>query len=188
MSACPACNVAVIPGYVKCPRCGAGLPRLTAQPSASGTAVEPAGGPRNLVFALGAGLVIAVAVIAAFARRGHEAPPANATSAPTEMQAVGMAPTPTDSPQIAATSTPSPTLAAADPREAANMFAELLKRQRLWGTASVAGTALVVRSGSCDDPAMAPLVAGQTPQLRAAGLTELRCLSQSGGVVFERDL
>jgi hypothetical protein len=45
-----------------------------------------------------------------------------------------------------------------------------------------------VRSGSCGDPAMRPAIEGAKVVLRGAGLTKLRCLEQSGAVVFERDL
>jgi uncharacterized protein (DUF1697 family) len=35
---------------------------------------------------------------------------------------------------------------------------------------------------------MEPAIEGQKAMLRDAGLTKLRCLAQSGAVVFERDL
>jgi hypothetical protein len=73
-----------------------------------------------------------------------------------------------------------------DPQQVANEIDSELKKQRLWGTVTVAGKNLDIRSGACDDKAMKPLVDTKVPQLHAAGLTKLRCLTQSGGVVFER--
>jgi hypothetical protein len=35
---------------------------------------------------------------------------------------------------------------------------------------------------------MPPAIDSERPVLRGAGLTRLRCLAQSGAVVFERDL
>jgi hypothetical protein len=63
-----------------------------------------------------------------------------------------------------------------------------LRRQRLWSTIELAAPRIDVRSALCDDPAMSPAIAAAAPGLRGAGLTRLRCLAQSGAVVFERDL
>jgi hypothetical protein len=63
-----------------------------------------------------------------------------------------------------------------------------LKRQRLWSSVSVTGSRIDVRSGSCSDPAMVAVLDGAMSGLRAAGLTKLRCLEQSGQVVSDRDL
>jgi hypothetical protein len=62
-----------------------------------------------------------------------------------------------------------------------------LRRQRLWGRAEITGQRVDLRSGSCSDPAMRTVIDGKTALLHAAGLTKLRCLEQSGAVVFERD-
>ena len=55
-SVCPACGIAVVPGYVRCPRCHAGLPvgagrvkRTPADPG--GTAVARRGFPISAVVA-----------------------------------------------------------------------------------------------------------------------------------------
>jgi len=71
---------------------------------------------------------------------------------------------------------------------AASALERALRARRLWSTVDVSGSRIEVRSASCDDPAMAPTVEGIVPTLRSAGLTRLRCLAQSGSVVFERDL
>ena len=46
---CPACGVAVVPGYVKCPKCHAGLPlaggrtkRMTGDPGGTAVHLNPA--------------------------------------------------------------------------------------------------------------------------------------------------
>lgn len=62
-----------------------------------------------------------------------------------------------------------------------------LRRQRLWGRVEIAGPRVDVRSGSCADPAMRPLIEGKLALLQGAGLTKLRCVEQSGAIVFERD-
>ena len=63
-----------------------------------------------------------------------------------------------------------------------------LRAQRLWGAVEIAGQRIDVRSGSCADPGMQPLIEAKKSMLRGAGLTKLRCVEQSGAVVFERDL
>jgi hypothetical protein len=75
-----------------------------------------------------------------------------------------------------------------DPRTAAADLERSLGRQRLWSSVQVIGGRVEVRSGSCADPAIGPVIDGAQPTLRSAGLTRLRCLAQSGAVVFERDL
>jgi hypothetical protein len=65
---------------------------------------------------------------------------------------------------------------------------DTLRRQRLWGRVVITGPRVDVRSGSCADPAMRSMIEGKKPLLRGAGLTRLRCLEQSGAVVFERAL
>jgi hypothetical protein len=65
---------------------------------------------------------------------------------------------------------------------------DTLRRQRLWGRVVITGARVDVRSGSCADPAMRPLIDGKRSLLTGAGLTKLRCVEQSGAVVFERDL
>jgi hypothetical protein len=66
-------------------------------------------------------------------------------------------------------------------QQLAASLARALEKQRLWSTVNVIGDRVDVRSGSCSDPAMAP-------SFKAAGLTKLRCLEQSGRVVTDRDL
>jgi hypothetical protein len=75
-----------------------------------------------------------------------------------------------------------------DPSALASTLQADLKRQRLWSTVSIDGNRVDVRSGSCGDPAMGPILDGASAGFKAAGLTKLRCVEQSGRVVTDRDL
>ncbi len=63
-----------------------------------------------------------------------------------------------------------------------------LKNQRLWSSVEVVGKDVEVRSGSCRDASMAPTIDAARAALRNAGLTRVRCMENSGAVVFEREL
>ncbi|NVB77300.1 MAG: hypothetical protein HOV81_02800, partial [Kofleriaceae bacterium] len=71
---------------------------------------------------------------------------------------------------------------------AASQLERELKKQRLWSTVQIFGSRVEVRSGSCSDPAMAAALDASASTFKAAGLTKLRCLEQSGQVVTDRDL
>lgn len=191
---CPACGVAVVPGYVKCPRCHAGLPaglgrtkRTTLDPG--GTAVPQRGFPVSII--LGAvGLVVLVLV--ALALRGGskktEAPP---PAPPEPIPAVVANPQPRPPTVTTQTAAPTPAQAQVAPADPGPAIAELkaaLRGQRLWGAVEIVGQRVDVRSGSCADPGMRSLIEAKKSMLHGAGLTNLRCVEQSGAVVFERDL
>jgi hypothetical protein len=72
--------------------------------------------------------------------------------------------------------------------QASSLLERTLRGRRLWSTVEVFGSRIDVRSGSCEDAAMSPTIDSVVPTLRSAGLTRLRCLAQSGSVVFERTL
>ena len=74
------------------------------------------------------------------------------------------------------------------PEASASDLQSALRRQRLWSTVTVSGARVDVRSGSCGDPAMKSAVDGAAPQFKSAGLTTLRCVEESGAVVFTRSL
>src|SRR5207249_7837324 len=62
---CPGCGVAVVPGYVRCPRCHAALPIAAPRRNAStidpgGTSVARSEMPRPVLYGLGAIAVIVV--------------------------------------------------------------------------------------------------------------------------------
>ncbi|MEO7736243.1 MAG: hypothetical protein ABIY55_35115 [Kofleriaceae bacterium] len=189
---CPVCGVAVVPGYVRCPKCHAGLPtgrmkRVTGDPG--GTAVVEKGFPFSAV--LGA-IGVAAVIILVFGFRGTSKKTQAAPVAAAEPIAAVGAPRP---PRSAVVS-PAPVVAApvvaapvtSDPRAVVAALEDVLRRARLWGRAEVSGARVDVRSGSCGDKAMRPTIESEKAVLRGAGLTKLRCLEQSGAVVFERDL
>lgn len=181
---CPSCGVAVVPGYVRCPKCRKPLPQ---RPSAveGGTAVE-APGRSGALIGLIALILAAGGVLAYVALRKDK--PATAKAVPTAQPEVPNAPTPQPS------NVPDqPAQAQAQPTgpNAIDVAAELeraLKKQRLWSTVEVTGSRADVRSSSCNDPAMAPMLDGAAPSFKASGLTKLRCVEQSGRVVTDRDL
>ena len=191
---CPACGVAVVPGYVKCPRCHAGLPagiwrtkRTTLDPG--GTAVPRRGVPPWVVLgAVGLVLVVLVALALRGGSKKTEAPP---RAPPEPIPAVVANPQPRPPTVTTQTAAPTPAqaqVAVADPRPAVAELKAALRAQRLWGAVEIVGQRVDVRSGSCADPAMRALIEAKKSMLHGAGLTNLRCVEQSGAVVFERDL
>lgn len=191
---CPACGVAVVPGYVRCPRCHAGLPqgagrtRHTAA-APGGTTVARGGFPVSAVLvAVG----MAAAIILGFGLRGGGKPAAAVPPAPVGPARAVAEESATRTPVApralpAAEPVPAST-AAQDRRAAAAELEDTLHRLRLWGRTAITGGRIDVRSGSCGEPAMRPAIEGKRTVLRGAGLTKLRCLEQSGAVIFERDL
>jgi len=187
---CPSCGVAVVSGYVRCPKCHAGLPmarakRTTAEPG--GTAVEARRVPIAPI-AGGAALVVLVVVLSLRgSNKPADGPPAQAQPAP--IVAVAPPPPPRSTvPIVVSAAPPDPAAAARDPRVAASALEQALRVQRLWGRAELVGTRVDLRSGSCGDKAMRGLIENQRAVLHGAGLTRLRCVEQSGAVVFELDL
>lgn len=186
---CPACGVAVVPGYVKCPKCGAVMPSTRAATSgAGGTAVAGAsGGPPVAAFVVGG--VVALGIVLFFALRKGGASEEPATQPQAEVPAEGQPATaPELDPTAALAPAPESAAVARDPSTSVGALDRALKKERLWGTVSVSGGRVDVRSASCGDPGMKPLIDANASALRDGGLTQLRCLEQSGAVVFERDL
>lgn len=188
---CPACGVAVVPGYVKCPKCHRPLPRF-ARNSVSpvgGTAVEEQGSKASPVLALVVALVVAGGIIAFFAMRKHgttaAATPAPAPVEAGETEAPVVAPVP-DRPTPPTVAPVAPTGPRGD-QVAANLERDL-KRQHLWSSVTISGDRVDVRSQTCKDPGMKATVDAAAASLHAAGLTHLRCVEQSGSVIFNRDL
>jgi hypothetical protein len=194
-SACPACGVAVVPGYVRCPKCHAGLsistttgrlPRIAGDPG--GTALPQKGVPLVPVLV---GLAVIAAMILVFGVRGGgkktEAAPAPPPE-PVPATAIRPAQRLLDRGAAAAPTSALPAAAVQDATAVTRELETTLRRLRLWGRVEIAGSRIDVRSGSCADPAMRPAIEGKTSLLHGAGLTKLRCLEQSGAVVFERDL
>lgn len=183
---CPSCGVAVLPGYTRCPKCRAKLQggAVISQKVAGGTTIQD----RSLPILPVAGVVVVIGgLIAFFALRdgGSSSAPA-ATSQPVPQPAVitgGQAATP-PTPDPIATITPTGPSA----ETVATELVKTLNRQRLWSEGNVIGTRLDVSSGACEEAGMAPAFDSARAQLKAAGLTQVRCLDKSGRPVFVRDL
>ena len=182
---CPACGVAVVPGYVRCPKCHRPLPRFSRNSSSpvGGTALpQPKQG--SPLLALAVAVLVGGGFIAFFALRGGT--PSHAAPAP--------------APPPAPTATPAPTAPVAPPSEAvvaptvpdggtiADQLQRTLQRQRLWSTVSAIGTRVEVQSSSCRDPQMKVAIDAVAPSFKATGLTRVRCVELSGAVAFERGL
>ena len=188
---CPSCGVPVVTGYVRCPKCHAALPygsgrikRTSIEPG--GTAVDSGGGFPWAAVIVAVVVAGVIALFFGFRGGGKKQEPA-ATPAEPVAGAVAPAPPPTTN------ATPSPVVTPAQPAAPSPRLlgAELdrqLKRQRLWSTVSITGNTVDVRSSSCGDPQMKPALDAGTGGFHAAGLTRLRCMEQSGHVIFERDL
>lgn len=187
---CPACGVAVVPGYVKCPKCHRPLPRYSRSSVSpvGGTAVETPASKASPVLALLAALVVAGGIIWFFVSRKHTAnaaPPAPAADT-TGSAAAQPAAVVTPAAPTTPVATPAQPTVRAD-QVARNLESDL-KKLRLWSTVSVIGDHVDVHSSSCNDAGMKSTIQPQLPAFHAAGLTKLRCLEQSGAVVFARDL
>lgn len=190
---CPACGVAVVAGYVKCPKCHAAIPtRPHAQPQGPGGTSMAGGGGLPMIPMLVGGAVV-LAIVVGVMLRGGKAKASSTTDpsdAGAEVEPEGESPpvqtAPTDPTPVVPNQAVVPR--GPDPGAAAASLETALKRGRLWGTVEVTGARVDVRSGACADPGMGPVLAAAHAALHDAGLTKLRCLEQSGGVVFERDL
>ena len=188
---CPACGVAVVPGYAKCPKCHKPLPYSggrRAQTTAGGTVAEDKRFPIALI-AVPLGAMIVIALLLKTCAGGDEATP-ETTVQPTQpaVQVGGADPTIAAQPIDLGQTTQPAVPQAFDPSVAIGELDRVLRGRRFWSTIDVARPRVDVRSASCDDPAMSPTIDAVAPTLRSAGLTRLRCVAQSGTVVFERDL
>jgi hypothetical protein len=156
--------------------------RVAADPG--GTTLERKGFP---IAAVIAALGVAAAIIVVFGL-GRGSQPTEAAPPPVPPPIAATPDAPRAPQPAAAPATIAPEAAGQDLAAATAELEDTLRRQRLWGRVVITGQRIDVRSGSCADPAMRPLIDGKQPLLHGAGLTKLRCLEQSGAVVFERDL
>src|SRR5881275_617222 len=134
MTICPACGVAVVPGYARCPKCHAPLPRRLTTSVEGGTALEGTRSKAPLAGIVAAG-VIGLGVILWLGVRHHGGDTASAQPAPVAAQPANVAaPQPAIAPVVADTSSaprrPPPATIAADLQRA-------LGKQRLWSTVTV---------------------------------------------------
>lgn len=187
---CPACGLVVAAGYPRCPRCRALLPGMTAPPAAvaasrgaaGGTAIADRRRPVLLIVASVIAVVVAVvAVIILMSDDGDER-----AGAPVPAPSPGLAPAPAQGAEPAPAGEPAADqgVAVAAP-SAASLGAELDQR-RLWATVAVDGQAAVVHSAYCTDAGMEQAIQAAGADLRAAGLTSVRCHERHGPLVFER--
>lgn len=181
---CPSCGVPVVPGYARCPKCHKPLPQRAATSVEGGTSLEEERPRVPPAVFVGVGLVgIALILWLGLRHRSSQTTVVKAATAPPPATqaapATDLAPA---APEVAtAPKGPSPDAIANDVQNA-------LRRQRLWSSVTLSGSRVDVRSGSCGDPALKATLDAAAPQFKAAGLTTLRCVEQSGAVVFTRDL
>jgi hypothetical protein len=193
---CPGCGVAIVAGYVRCPKCHAALPRGLGMTPAAGVKIARMNAPGGTAVAGGRGMVMPIAgaavvglaiVLFLVLKQSPPAPPSLAPDAGQPEAEEEAIPEPATSPTPAAEAElPSPNRF--DPSATARDLERALGRQRLWSSVQVIGDEVEIRSGSCRDVNLMPTVDAARAALRNAGLTRLRCLEQSGSVVFERAL
>lgn len=136
------------------------------------------------------GLVVVIVLFLVLRGGGEEAeaePEPTPTAVTTQPQPTAPTQTPWTSGQPSTLTQPV-TQTGPDPRAAAGELELSLRRQRLWSKVEVDGPRIDVRSAACDEAGMRQTIEGAAASLRGVGLTRLRCLAQSGAVVFERDL
>ncbi len=195
---CPACGVAVAPGYPRCPKCHAALPdapplggNASAQRVQGGTSTA-AESPRSWLWVAGAAGLALLGVIGFFVLRSSEkhpgAPPPPAAS-PAEVPAA---------PNVAAAEqgadvAPDPSAPAEPSRvqqqlEAAASLREALDNRRLWASVNADHNDLSIHSAYCNDAAMAGAIDELEKDLGAAGITHVGCYERHGPLVFERTI
>jgi hypothetical protein len=174
-----------VAGYARCPKCHASLPRRLATNVEGGTALDqPRRFPLATIIAVG---VVGLGLILWLGLRHHgESAPATVVTTPAAQKPAAAQPAqpalaPGAADTTAAPQGPAPDQIAADLRRT-------LDKQRLWSTVTVTGSRVEVRSSSCGDAAIQAPINSALRAFKAAGLTELRCVEQSGAVVFTREL
>jgi hypothetical protein len=167
------------------------LPRRPRSFAAGGTAVRDDRFPIVAVAVPGAIVLVLLIWLVARGGGGDEDEAEDAPQEPT-VQQPAQPPAQPVQPNRTAPASDTPAVrdqpAPPDPRVAAADLERSLRSRRYWSTMEVRGANLDVRSGSCDDAGMRQMIDGAAATLRGAGLTRLRCVAQSGAVVFERDL
>lgn len=181
---CPACGVAVVPGYVRCPKCQAPLPKTKRVPTVAGGTAVPGRAP--IVPLLVGGVLVVFGVVLFFVLR-DDPKPADKPEPVVDTEDTSEASTPARTP-VPALDDEADVERRPDPNATAAELERALDQRRLWSSVEVVGGSVEVRSGSCRDENMIPLVDAARAALRDAGLTRLRCLENSGAVVFERKL
>ncbi len=178
----------MVAGYAKCPKCHSPLPVRRMQTVAGGTVAQDGRPFPVLPVAGGIGALLLIIMIVKCSGGGGSSETAEPGSAVAQQPGPVVQQQPANT-QVAQPIEPEPTQPTGPTTgAAASTLERTLRGRRLWSTIDVQASRIDVRSGSCDDPAMSPAIDAVVPTLRSAGLTRLRCLAQSGSVVFERDL
>jgi hypothetical protein len=163
--------------------------RRTSISPVGGTTLENSGGGLPIV-PLVLAIVVGGGIIAFFAFRGHGSK-ASAEPQTPEAETVHASSATVASTSPAAAVAPEAAPAKANGPKPDALAAELerqLKKQRLWSTVNIVGDHVDVRSGACKEPSMQASLGAMAGSFKAAGLTRIRCLEQSGAVVLDRDL
>jgi hypothetical protein len=158
-----------------------------------GTSGDPGGTvaekKATMLVPIAATVLVTGGIIAFFATRRHD------SSEPRDAAVAEVLAPAEAAPPTTPVASPSPTpplvrrqAAAPSPISAAADLEKQLRHVRLWSTVVPTGARVDIRSATCNDPNMAATIEAATAPLRTAGLTRLRCLEESGRVVFERDL
>jgi hypothetical protein len=182
-------------GYVKCPKCHAPMPAVERARRASvaggGTTSQRIdvieGGGAGVWVWVGALVLIGVAVLVwatQFRGRGRAATPG---VAPIEAGGTGSGSQVVVPVQPDDLTTPSdPTTP--DPAYAADALEAELAGERLYATVDVAGDRLEVRSAFCGEQRLVDVVMRHAAEMRASGVTQVKCSEAHGALVFERGL
>jgi hypothetical protein len=196
---CPSCGIAVMIGYVKCPKCHAPMPasatgaRGRRTSMAGGTTSQridalPAegGGGGGILWIIGVLLVGAGLAIWATQCRASKRKAAPNAAVVDETAAERGAPPELAPPEQGGF----PSVAAGDPDPsfAADALEGELAGERLYATVSVRGDVLDVRSAFCDEARLGDVIDRHAAELRGAGVTRVRCSETYGTQVFERRL
>jgi hypothetical protein len=192
---CKGCGLEVTPGYPKCPRCRMPLPTVEAPLATAtraseiqgGTSVDDGGSswlPWAIAAVLLAGGVAALALLFGGEEESKPAPAEVAevaTEVPEEEQQAPGVPAPKASePEKDSAKT-----------EALETLQNNLNGANLWATVTIAGdddAAVSVRSASCDDAEIRPVLAEAGPGLKSLGFSSVRCLAEHGELIFETEL
>lgn len=143
------------------------------------------------MLAIALAVVVGGGFIAFFALRGGKTSHAATAPAPPQTAPVAdqTAPAPPVPPQQAVSAPPPVSSThAPKPGELAAALQNTLERLELWSTVAVTGTRVDLQSGSCRDPQLEKQLAATAAAFKASGLTRVRCVEQSGAVVFDREL
>ena len=185
---CPKCGVAVVPGYVRCPKCHFVMPARRSRNSIapSGTAVEDRRSPvAAIVMAVAA---LGVVLAAYFLFRGSAAKPNEPPRISDQPPALPESPTPSPSPGPSPSAAPTSAPTGPSAESVASDLQRSLDHLRLWAKVEVSGAVVEVTSQSCADAAIKPVIDAAASRFKAAGTSRLRCRDESGTVVFTRDL